>query len=351
MFMKKIALILTGLLVLNSVSAQRQRTITPGDTLRSVVTNPDGSVTFSIYAPDAHQVSLGSDLSGKGTFTKSGNGVWKATVDNLQASAYRYHFVVDGVNVYDPKSERINDRRPVLKLTKGGDPFWARRDVPHGAVSLIYYKSSTTGRTRQMHVWTPEGYISSGKELPVLYLVHGMGDTDADWSGIGCAGDILDNLLAEGKITPMVVVMPDGGIGINQFPDELMKDIKPYIEKNYKVKKGPENTALAGLSMGGMETKATITAYPTTFCYVGIFSGGTVSVEESQNMKGFREKNKLLFINYGSEEIRNRPAARQDTEALKASGMNAHFFVTPNAGHEWKTWRLALYTFAPMLFK
>lgn len=354
--MKKAFLIVACLLALQVASAQRQRRpITPADTLKSVVVNPDGSVTFSIYAPDAHSVALGSDLTGKGSFTKNEIGIWSANIPDLQPIAYRYHFVVDGVQVYDPRSPRINDRRPVLRLTKGEDLFWAHRDVPHGTVSTITYKSSTLGEERQMHVWTPAGYVASGKAIPVFYLIHGAGDSDADWTGIGCAADILDNLLAEGRIVPMVVVMPHGAMNVNQFPDELTNDIRPYIENNFKVKKGAANTALAGLSMGGMETKATITAHPTDFCYVGIFSGGTLSVEESYKLEGFRKTNKLIFINYGSKEVANLAEGRPDpaklTAELKESGLNAHYLVTPDSAHEWKTWRLALYEFSQLLFK
>ena len=145
--MKKLILILAGVLVLQSAFAQGQRRpITPADTLKSVVTHPDGSVTFSIYAPEAHSVALGSDLNGKGVFSRDVNGIWSTTIPDLQPIAYRYHFVVDGLPVYDPRSERINDRRPVLKLTKGQDLFWAHKDVPHGAISTVTYPSSTLGR-------------------------------------------------------------------------------------------------------------------------------------------------------------------------------------------------------------
>ena len=355
--MKRLILLLVCILAFQPAFAQFQRRpVTPADTLKSVVTNPDGTVTFSIYAPDAHSVALGSDLNGKGTFTKGADGIWRATVPGLQPLAYRYHFVVDGVQVYDPRSPQINDRRPVIQLTKGEKLFWAHRnDVPHGIVSTVKYFSTTTGQERQFHVWTPAGYIASGQELPVLYLIHGGGDSDADWTQVGCANDILDNLLAEGKIVPMIVVMPNGAISVNQFPDELTNDIRPYVEKNFKVKKGAANTALAGLSMGGMETKATITAHPTDFAYVGIFSGGTLSVEESRNLKGFRETNKLFFLNYGSKEVENLAEGRPDpgklTRELKESGMNAHYFVTPDSAHEWKTWRLALYHFSQLLFR
>ena len=250
--MKKMIFAAVALLMWVSASAQFQRTPTPNDNLKSVEVNADGSVTFRIYAPKAEQVSLSGDIAARGlTFTKADNGVWSATMAKATPGAYRYTFVVDGITVFDPKFKRLGEIRPVVEIAPEG-AFWAQRDVEHGAVAQVYYKSSTMATTRRMHIWTPAGYNASTDKLPVLYLIHGGGDNDASWPGVGKAGDILDNLLAEGKMVPMVVVMPDGSISTEKFPDELTKDIIPYIEKNYRVKTDAANRALAGLSMGGL---------------------------------------------------------------------------------------------------
>lgn len=360
--MKRLILLLVCILAFQPAFAQPQRRpVTPADTLKSVVTNPDGTVTFSIYAPDAHSVALGSDLNGKGTFTKGADGIWRATVPGLQPLAYRYHFVVDGVQVYDPRSPQINDRRPVIQLTKGEKLFWAHRDdVPHGIVSTVKYFSTTTGQERQFHVWTPAGYIASGKELPVLYLIHGGGDSDADWPGIGCAGDILDNLLADGKMVPMVVVFPDGGMDTDRFVDELVKDIKPYIEKNYKVRKGAKNTALAGLSMGGLETLNLFLAHPDMFGYINVMSSGWFTNNAEMNEKGaarlkviapvLNKTAKVLKFTMGGPADIAYANCKNMLTYFDAAGIN-YSYSEMDGGHSWHVWRYDLAAFAPVLFK
>ena len=279
--MKRILLIALGLMSMQFAFAQfGQRTPTPNDTLKSVRVNPDGSVTFSIYAPNANSVSLTGDVWGPGPFQKAENGVWSATIPQMNAGAVRYAFNVDGLQVFDPKFSRLGEIRPVLKLDKGEDQFWAQKDVPHGAISVIYYKSSTTGTTRRMHVWTPAGYVAKGKKLPVFYLIHGGGDNDASWPGVGCAGDILDNLMAEGKMKPMIVVMPDGSMDTDKFVDDLNNDIMPYMAKNYRIKKGAKNTALAGLSMGGYGALRNGIVYSDTFSHVIGLSSAVHHMEE-----------------------------------------------------------------------
>lgn len=357
--MKKILFAAMALLVSVSASAQFQRTPTPNDNLVSVETAKDGSVTFRIYAPNAKQVSLSGDIGARGlTFTKADDGVWSATLPNVTAGAYRYTFVVDGITVFDPKYKRLGEIRPVVEIG-AENAFWAQKDVPHGAVSQVYYKSSTMGTTRRMHIWTPAGYNASSDKLPVLYLIHGGGDNDASWPGVGKAGDILDNLLAEGKMVPMVVVMPDGSISTDKFPDELTKDIIPYIEKNYRVKTDSANRALAGLSMGGLETLDSFMAHPDMFGYINVMSSGWFRSSEAdfqkktehlKNIAGKLNKTaKVLRFTMGGKEDFAYPNCQRTMECFKNAGIEFDYSETPG-GHSWHVWHYDLRDFAPMLF-
>ncbi|MCQ2147487.1 MAG: endo-1,4-beta-xylanase Z, partial [Bacteroidales bacterium] len=274
--MKKLLFIALALTMLQGVASAQafRRTPTPNDTLKSVRVLPNGNTLFSIYAPKARTVSVTGDAVMGPVKTTERNGVWTMEVPGIKAGAYRYSFIVDGIQVFDPKFSRLGEQRPVVKLDMDQDMFWAQKDVPHGAMAQIFYKSSTTGTTRRAHVWTPAAYNASKDKLPVFYLIHGGGDNDASWPGIGCAGDILDNLLAEGKMVPMVVVMPDGSIDVQSFVKDFANDLKPYIEKNYRVKLGSAYTALAGLSQGRLAVTETIQAHPGFFAYVNVMSSG-----------------------------------------------------------------------------
>ena len=359
--MKKIILIAAGILSMQFAFAQwGQRTPTPNDTLKSVRVNPDGSVTFSIYAPNANSVSLSGDVWGPGPFQKAENGVWSATIQNMNPGAVRYAFNVDGLQVFDPKYSRLGEIRPVAKIDKGEDQFWSQKDVPHGAVSVIYYKSSTTGTTRRMHVWTPAGYTAKGKKLPVFYLIHGGGDNDASWPGVGCAGDILDNLLAEGKMKPMIVVMPDGSMDTEKFTEDLDKDIMPYMAKNFRIKKGAKNTALAGLSMGGLETLNCFMAYPEKFGYIDVMSSGWFKGNDEMYSKGsarlkeiastLNKKCKILLFTMGGQEDIAYENCKEMLKCFDEAGIPYEYSEMPG-GHSWHVWRHDLYHFAPRLFK
>ena len=213
--MKRTLILLLAVFVsVCAFSQGRPRQISPNDTLHSTVVLPDGDVVFQIFAPNAQNVGVSGDLpyGSPIRFVKQDNGVWKARVKGIQPGFYRYGFNIDGISVYDPKSELAGETRALLKVQPKGDEFFAMKDVPHGAVSQRWYYSKTLGTMRRMHVWTPAGYEKGGQKLPVLYLVHGGGDNDASWPGVGAAGWILDNLLAEGKMVPMVVCMPNGTI-------------------------------------------------------------------------------------------------------------------------------------------
>lgn len=358
--MKKLIFAAVALLMWVSASAQFQRTPTPNDNLKSVEVNADGSVTFRIYAPKAEQVSLSGDIMARGlTFTKADNGVWSATMEKATPGAYRYTFVVDGITVFDPKFKRLGEIRPVAEIAPEG-AFWAQKDVPHGAVAQVYYKSSTMATTRRMHIWTPAGYNASTDKLPVLYLIHGGGDNDASWPGVGKAGDILDNLLAEGKMVPMVVVMPDGSISTEKFPDELTKDIIPYIEKNYRVKTDAANRALAGLSMGGLETLDSFMAHPDMFGYINVMSSGWFANNKEMYEKGearlreiaatLNKTAKLLLFTQGGEEDIAYANGKEMLKVFDKCGIKYEYSEMPG-GHSWHVWRHDLHNLAPRLFK
>ncbi|MCQ2229828.1 MAG: endo-1,4-beta-xylanase Z [Bacteroidales bacterium] len=352
-------------------SAQWQHTPTPNDTLKSVQRLNDGSVLFSIYAPNAKDVRVAGDcvpwVPGAVETNTLPNGVWTMKVAGVADGAYRYHFVVDGINVYDPKADDASETSAIATLTTTGNEFFALKDVPHGAISERIYFSSTLNTYRRMHVWTPAGYEKSSKALPVLYLIHGGGDTDNSWPGVGCAGLILDNLMAEGKIEPMVVVMPNGTIATKDmmgevplFASDMVKSIIPFIEANYNVLTDKDHRAMAGLSMGGMETMETCFNNVDLFSYVWVLSSslapGTdphaeadrlgLKAKAEQINKSFKQ---LVFTQGGKEDIAYNNC-KNTLKVLDEIGIKYEFSEAPG-GHTWFTWRNNLYELAPRLFR
>jgi enterochelin esterase family protein len=330
--------------------------------VKSVVEEPDGSVTFSIYAPMATTVTLTGDLAARDqVFTKSPEGIWSVKVTGVEPGSYRYGFNVDGLNVVDPLYPRTRDVLTMTNLTFGkGDQFWSVKDVPHGAMSMVYYQSKTTGQTRRMHVWTPAGYLKSKAKLPVFYLLHGGGDVDSGWPVIGCAGAILDNLLAEGKMVPMVVVMPDASLPQGTFTSELIDDIMPYIEANYRVKTGNANTALAGLSMGGIHILDILSKYPTLFKYVNIMSSGFFVRDDAARAANEaklaavadqlkRNVSYLRFTQGGPEDIAYQNGMKT-LDIFKKYEIPFEYSEMPG-GHNWYVWRFDLHYFAQKIFK
>lgn len=357
--MKKIVLSLLCATLVLGAQAQWRRNVTPADTLRSIVSNSDGTTSFRIYAPKAESVGLGGDLAGlRAQFTKDDTGIWTATLP-VKTDAYRYHFVVDGVRVIDPRYRLFSEITPIAMITNGEDIFWAEKDVPHGPVTQLSYKSSTTGSTRSLHIWQPAGKAAR-EPLPVLYLIHGAGDNDASWTSIGCANEILDNLYAEGKIQPMMVVMPHGGMDTEKFVDELVVDIMPRVAEQYRIKTGSENTALAGLSMGGLETLNCFMAHPGLFGYINVMSSGWFrSDEASRQAKTARLKEiaptlkktvRLLRFTMGSQEDFAYSSCQQTLKAFDEAGIKYEYSDTPG-GHSWHVWHYDLRDFAPRLFK
>jgi len=366
--MKKCSFILVTILLIYAAAAfgqWKRPPETPNDTLISTRVLDNGDVIFSIYAPEAKKVDIGGDAVPWGEKIegiKAENGVWTFTVTGLKAGTYRYHFVVDGVKVFDPKASNASETSALLDFTPDGEKefFVLREGIPHGAVAQVYYYSSTTKGMRRMHVWTPPAYNAKNDKLPVFYLIHGGGDSDMAWPTVGRAGFIMDNLLAEGKCKRMIVVMPDGGIASNMFVEDLVNNIIPFIESGYNVYTDANNRAIAGLSMGGLETLDAFMAHPDMFSYINVMSSGWFSDNKKMYEDGDARLSEiaetlnktvkyLLFTQGGPEDI----AYKNGMETLKIFDKNKIKYDSGEmpGGHTWYVWRHDLKNFAPRLFK
>ncbi len=366
--MKNVCIALIALCLASTAAAQWRRTLTANDSLVSTERLPDGRLAVRIYAPSAEEVRLGGDIWNTDIrFVKDERGVWEGFLNGVEPGAYRYHFVVDGVKVYDPRGSEASETSALLKVEPSGDEFFAMKNVPHGAVAVRHYFSKTLNELRRLHVWTPAGYEKSVEKLPVLYLIHGGGDTDKAWPTVGCAGAILDNLLAEGKMEPMIVVMPNGTIQtetlegeVPVFAEDLMNNIIPYIENNYRVLADKDHRALAGLSMGGLETLEVGLRHYPMFGYLWVLSSGWFA----DNAKMYEEKgaylrqiatdfnntvHTLYFTQGGPEDI-----AYNNCKAMlrlfDEAGIKYQYSEAPG-GHTWKTWRRDLYDLAQLVFR
>ena len=259
----------------------------------------DRMVTFHLSAAQAQSVRVsGSDMpalagGGRGAaggtpspgqMTKGENGVWSVTLGPIDPGAYRYNFNVDGVTVIDPRNSSISESNTnvwSLVYVPGSDVFDTKQ-VPHGAVAAVTYYSTALSKFRRMHVYTPPGYERGSQKYPIFYLLHGAGDCDEAWTSVGRAGFIFDNLIAEKKIKPMVVVMPAGhtntptpaGAPLDDFARDFLTDVMPYAETNYRVMTDRAHRAIAGLSMGGSQTLNVAFLHLEQFAYIGVFSSG-----------------------------------------------------------------------------
>lgn len=368
------------LIILNNAAAQfGRRQPTPNDTLTSPKVFADGRVLLSIYAPEAESVILGgTDIPGLGqnpALTKKDTGVWDLFVGPIPTGAYRYNFNVDGVSTTDPKNTATSESNMnvwSLFYVPGSD-FMDLKNVPHGAVAEINYYSSSLKRFRRMHVYTPPGYEAGSERFPVFYLLHGAFDCDDSWSTVGRAGIIFDNLIAAGRAKPMVVAMPAGHTGpftfggsriehaVDEFKLDFVNDVMPYIESHYRVLADFDHRAIAGLSMGGMQTLNVM----DKFAYVGVFSSGIFGIsggnpnqpagpswedqhKEFLQSSGAKEKLKLLWFAIGSEDFLLQTSLAT-VELFKKYGFDVTFKES-GGGHTWLNWRDYLNEFAPLLF-
>lgn len=377
--------------------------------------NSEGRVRTSIAAPQAQRVQI--DIGAvKYDMVKDEKGVWTGESAPQDEGFHYYQLNIDGASVPDPGSLYYYGASRAgsgIDIPAKDQDFYAVKNVPHGQLREIYYFAKTTNSVRRIYVYTPPDYERSGKKkYPVLYLQHGMGEDETGWGNQGRTGFIMDNLIAEGKSVPFIIVMENGSVnmggggrgqrpaqgapgqgaaqgqagapgqaprqqgasgqgapaanpnaqrpsgggpggGMNfagQFQSILFDDLIPYIESNFRVMADQKYRALAGLSMGGMQTKSITTANPGKFSYIGMFSGGTMIPSEVQDIETFKKKVKLVFMSFGSKEggsSRIQAAADEWTKI----GIKGASYVSPQTAHEWQTWRRSLHEFAPMLFR
>jgi enterochelin esterase-like enzyme len=331
---------------------------------------------FRVVAPQAQSVIV--SLGGReGTpLHKGEDGAWTGTTAvPLDEGFHYYRLSVDGGTFNDPGALNFYGStrwESGIEVPAGDQDFYALKDVPHGRVEQVLFPSKSTGTVRRAFVYTPPGYDRDvAARYPVLYLQHGWGEDETAWSNQGRAHLIMDNLIAAGKIRPFLIVMTYGmtndvrigGLAkfdFNPFRTVLVDELIPYVDAHFRTLPDAAHRAMAGLSMGGMETRWITLKHLDTFSHIGLFSGGSISPADVKATPGFKEKVKLVFVGYGSRELAppraGAPAGfggdpRADTEALAQDGIRSVFYVSPDTAHEFQSWRRCLFQFAPLLFR
>lgn len=329
--------------------------------------NSEGYARFRVVAPEAKSVIVSLGLGGRGgtVLRKDKDGVWVGTTDGpMDPGFHYYHITIDGGVFNDPGTHNFFGGcrwESGIEIPAPDQDFYAlRTDIPHGTLAKVRFYSKSLDKMQEATVYLPAGYgkLVKGRQerYPVLYLQHGWGENETSWAVQGCTGEIMDNLIADGKVKPFIVVMAYGltndvkfgGIGkftAKEFETVLIDELIPYIDANYLTKADKWHRAMAGLSMGGMETKLITMRRPEVFGYWGLFSGGTYMPEDIKDPKSVR----LIFESCGSKE--NPDGIKKSVEALKSAGFNAHGLISEGTAHEFLTWRRSLKEMAPLLFK
>ena len=336
---------------------------------------PDSRVIFRIKAPDAKTVQI--DLGKKYDMLKDTGGYWQVTTDSIGEGFHYYSLIVDGLAVADPASETFYGMGRMasgIEIPFANGDYYALKDVPHGDIRIKDYFSPVTRSWRQMYIYTPPGYDqNTSDKYPVLYILHGGGEDERGWAAQGKTSLILDNLIAEGKAKPMMIVMPDANIGMGgfnakgiegsmkMFENEMKQSVIPFVEKNYRAKTDAGSRALAGLSMGGLHTLYTGINNTDVFSYLGVFSSGWIvpmmdKTAEAQyaflkeNADKINSNLKTFWISEGGPEdiaYKNGNIMLGKLDDLKIK----HTYYEYPGGHTWPVWRNALYHFAPLLFQ
>ncbi|WP_373828797.1 alpha/beta hydrolase-fold protein [Bacteroides heparinolyticus] len=326
---------------------------------------PDNRMEFKVKAPDAKKVQI--DLGRKYDLVRNAEGEWSGTTDPLTPGFHYYFLIIDGVAVADPASESFYG---CSMMTSGveipypdGDTRFYMANVPHGDIRMKRYFSTTANDWRRMFVYCPPGYDMNQQTYPVLYLHHGGGEDERGWSAQGRTDIIMDNLIAKGEAVPMIIVMTDGNTA--DFERELLNDCIPFVEKNFRVKTDRESRALAGLSMGGIQTLNTGLPHLELFAYLGVFSSGwwasptpfgnahdtekyyTMLKEKKDE---YNARLKQFWLSMGGKEDIAYNNCQIMMKRFDEIGIKYSYFETPG-GHTWPVWRESLYQFAPLLFK
>ena len=343
----------------------------------------EGKVSFRVLAPKAESVKLsGSDIPGVGQgmdMAKGNEDIWELTL-SVAPGYYRYNFNIDGVSVIDPRNPATSESNMNTwsLVSVPGATWMDTQNVPHGAVAEVTYHSSSLNRFRRLHVYTPPGYENGEGRFPVFYLLHGAFDCDDSWTTVGRAGFILDNLIAEQKAKPMVVVMTAGHTGafnfggprpaVDEFEQDFLNDVLPYIEKNYRVHTDRANRAMAGLSMGGGQTLNIGIPNLEKFAYLGVFSSGIFGITgrgpdgnppqgpsfEEQHLAILDDAElksglKLFWFATGKDDFLV-DTSRATVEMFKKHGFDVTYTETEGA-HTWIVWRDYLRGFSEQLFR
>jgi enterochelin esterase-like enzyme len=346
---------------------------------------PDRRVVFQVQAPKAGQVQI--NLGRMYDLRQEASGLWTVTTAPLDAGFHYYSLVIDGASVSDPASETFygtGRMSSAIEIPEAGVDFYTVKDVPHGDIRSKRYFSKVTNSWRRLYVYTPPGYDKdTGKRYPALYIQHGGGEDETGWAVQGKTDIILDNLIAAGKAKPMLVVIANGNVpgaggarggyssaGMAGYANELLNNIVPFIENNYRVQANAENRALAGLSMGGGQAFFIGLGNKDKFSSIGVFStglfggissgrggpgatNGSFNAEEQvpgllTNTKAFNDSLKIFYISVGEQDPRLEPTRRAVGD-LKSHGLKVEFASFPG-GHEWQVWRKSLHDFAQRIF-
>jgi enterochelin esterase-like enzyme len=398
--MKKILLTKLILLFFSILTVHAQEALFRAQQIISPEVKENRQVTFRLHAPEAKAVQVTGDFlpsvkmetpmgqmdgPGKAEMKKGENGVWEFTSTALAPELYNYSFIIDGFNTTDPSNPFLI--RDVATATNifivAGEQadYYRTTDVPHGTVARRWYPSPGLAMDRRITIYTPPGYEAGKDKYPVLYLLHGAGGDEEAWIALGRTAQILDNLIAQGKAKPMIVVMPNGNVIQDAAPGEgslgLYKpafmipktmdgtyeanfmDIVKFVESNYRVKADKANRAIAGLSMGGYHTMHISRYYPNMFDYVGLFSAAIMPREDAtgkvyNDIEGtlktqMKNGTKLYWIAIGKTDFLYK-ANVEYREMLDNMGMK-YEYVESEGGHTWRNWRVYLTQFAPRLFK